>query len=152
MEAVACHSVSHSISLCPHIFTCKCSFAMSHWPGLRSLAFVTLSILDPYWNSSSGLSCCCPVSWRSCGFGFSGLSNTPPVHRWGKVLVWTDSKPWIWAWVVSELVSLPVLLYLYLQGELSDTTLASKGAGSALLLSCPLGQLTQDTGSNSPEC
>ena len=25
MEAVVCHSVSHSISLCPHIFTCKCS-------------------------------------------------------------------------------------------------------------------------------
>jgi hypothetical protein len=67
------------------------------------------------------------VSWRSCGFGFSGLSNTPPVHRWGKVLVWTDSKPWIWAWVVSELVSLPDLRI--------HTTLASKGP--ALLLSCP---------------
>ena len=25
MEAVVCHSVSHSMSLCPHIFTYKCS-------------------------------------------------------------------------------------------------------------------------------
>jgi len=25
MEAIVCHSVSHSMSLSPHIFTCQCS-------------------------------------------------------------------------------------------------------------------------------
>lgn len=28
----------------------------------------------------------------------------------GKMLVWTNSKPWIWIWVVAELVSPPTLL------------------------------------------
>lgn len=51
MEDVGCHSVFHSIFLCPHIFTYKCLLQMSHWSGLKSLTSVTSSILDPHWDS-----------------------------------------------------------------------------------------------------
>jgi hypothetical protein len=39
MEAIVCHSVSHSISLCLHFFTCK--WSLGQWTGWRSLASVT---------------------------------------------------------------------------------------------------------------
>jgi hypothetical protein len=57
--------------------------AMSHWPGSRSLASVTPSILDLPW-ASSWLSCCFPVPWRSCSFGSAGLAlpHVPTVCRW----------------------------------------------------------------------
>ena len=50
---------------------------------LRFLASVMTSILDPHQDSSQ-LSCCCPVSWRSCSFGTEGpaSSHVPPVCRW----------------------------------------------------------------------
>lgn len=41
------------------------------------------------------------------------------------MLQWANSKPWIWLWVVAELVSLPALLYTQHQGEISSTTQAS---------------------------
>lgn len=55
---------------------------MSHWSSSRPLASDILSILDPHGNSS-WISCCCPVWWRYCSFGFVGLppSYTPAVHR-----------------------------------------------------------------------
>jgi hypothetical protein len=68
VEAVVCHSVSHSIPLYPHIFACKMFTVMHRWSGPRPLASVTPSVLDPHWDSSR-LSCCCPVSWRSYSFG-----------------------------------------------------------------------------------
>lgn len=54
MEAVACHSESHSVSLwhTSSLVNAHCNL----WSGSRSLASVLL------------LSCCCPVSWRSCSF------------------------------------------------------------------------------------
>jgi hypothetical protein len=74
VEAVVCHSVSHNITVCPHFFPCNKS-------GSKSLASVTLSILDPYWDSSQ-ISWFCPVSWRSYSFGFVGLvpSHAVAVH------------------------------------------------------------------------
>ena len=40
----------------------------------------TASLWDSSW-----ISCCWPVSWRSCSFGSVGLapSHAPTVHRWG---------------------------------------------------------------------
>ena len=60
-----------------------------------------------------------------------------------QMLEWANSKPWIWVWVVAELVSPPALWHLYFQGKLSALTLLAhsmplqKEAGSALLFSCP---------------
>jgi hypothetical protein len=60
--------------------------------------------------------------------------------RWK--LGWANSKPWIWAWEVAELVSPPAFLCLHRQGQFSNTVPAgspnatdSKGQGSALLMS-----------------
>ena len=64
VSPAVCPGVSHSVSLCPHIFTYKCPTAMSHWSGLRSLASVTPLVLHSHWDSSRS-SCCCSVSWRS---------------------------------------------------------------------------------------
>lgn len=41
------------------------------------------------------------------------------------MLVWASSKPWIWAWGLAKLVSLPALLSLHHQGELSSSVLAT---------------------------
>jgi len=65
VETIVCHNGSHGISLCPHIFTWKIFIAMCHWYGTRSLASVTLSILDLH-QASSQLSYHFLVSWRSC--------------------------------------------------------------------------------------
>jgi hypothetical protein len=72
--------------------------AMRHWSSLRSLASAILSILDPYWDSSQ-ISCCCPVSWRSCSLGSAILapSCVPTVHRqsryWGRLTQSPGSGP-----------------------------------------------------------
>jgi hypothetical protein len=77
LECVPQHS-SLSTQLHLQMFTAK-----SHWSGLRSLASVTPSILDPYWDYS-WLFCCCPVSWRSCSFGSLRLAHSQAVHRWSR--------------------------------------------------------------------
>ena len=81
VEAIARHRVSYSLPFCPHIFFLQKFIAVSPWSDLRSLA----SRLDPHLDCSQ-LSCCCPVSWRSCNFGSAGpaLLHTPPFHRWGR--------------------------------------------------------------------
>lgn len=53
LEAVVCHTVSS--------FVHTSLLVMSHWSGLRHLAFATLSMLDPHWDSSR-ISCWCPMS------------------------------------------------------------------------------------------
>ena len=55
---------------------------MSHWFVLRPLASAALSILELQENSQ--ILCCCPESWRSCGYGSAGPapSHAPAVHRW----------------------------------------------------------------------
>ena len=75
--------VPQYIPLSTHLYL-QMFIAMSHWSGLRPLASATLSILDPYWDSSQ-ISCCCPVSWSSCVSGPAGWapSLAPAVHRWG---------------------------------------------------------------------
>lgn len=41
--------------------------AVSHWSGLKPLASTPLSVLDPH-QYASQISCCSPVSKRSCSF------------------------------------------------------------------------------------
>jgi hypothetical protein len=41
-----------------------------------------------------------------------------------QILVWANSKAWIWAWVVAELVILLALPYLNQEGKLSSTSAA----------------------------
>jgi hypothetical protein len=38
-------------------------------------------------------------------------------YRWGTGWGWANSKPWIWAWVITELVIPPALLHHYYQGK-----------------------------------
>jgi hypothetical protein len=66
------------VTLRPHSLHLPMLVAMSHWSASRPLASVTASILDPH-QESSWLSCCCPVSWRSCSFGSAGQ----PSILWG---------------------------------------------------------------------
>ena len=71
-EALVCHSVSHSapfhpVSLFAHLHCNDC------WSVIGPLASATLSILDSH-QDSFGISCHCPVQWRSCSFGSVGLA------------------------------------------------------------------------------
>lgn len=68
-----------------------------------------------------------------------------------RVYIWVDkSTPWICAWVVAELVSMPTLLHLHHESKLSSTDcpgyltqcLSMQKARPALLLSYHWGQLT----------
>ena len=68
--------------------------AMSHWSVLRPLASAALSILDSY-GEFSQISCCCPVSRRSCSFGSIGpvLSQAPADQRWSRCLGGLTQSP-----------------------------------------------------------
>jgi hypothetical protein len=116
MVAVVCHSVSYSISLCPHIFTCKCSFqwviglVVDLWLVWHHQNWIIIGTPPSY-----------PVvvmSWRSSSFGSAwlALSHIPTLHR--------RYRFWIWAWVVTELVSVTTFPYLHHQSKLSSTALA----------------------------
>jgi hypothetical protein len=141
-----CHGVSRSIPFC------------LNRSGSRPLAFATLSMLDPHQDSSQ-LSCCCPVSWRACSFSSAGPA--PSYHMLqqfidGVHVGWANSKPWVWAWVLAELVSPPALLYPHHQGQLSCFAQVRRRTGLALLhalhslppfpSSYPLNQCLQETG------
>jgi hypothetical protein len=63
-----CHTVCHTgVGFCPHSFICKC--ALQWVIGLVWDLWLLLHY--QYWISSR-ISCCCPVSWRSCSFGSAG--------------------------------------------------------------------------------
>jgi hypothetical protein len=56
------------------------------------------------------------------------------LHQWG-ILGWPNSKPWIWAWEVSDLVTSPALPLLFTRNFSSQGLLyllTKKGAGPAL--------------------
>jgi hypothetical protein len=65
-------SISNSIPFSPNNFIC----IVNGWSGSRPLGFASLPILYPWWDSFQ-LSCW--ESWRSCGYGSSGVSSA---HRW----------------------------------------------------------------------
>lgn len=71
VEAVVCHSEPRTISFSSLIFTANV-IAMNHCSDSRLLAWATLSVQNPQWDSS-WICCCCPVSWRPCSFGSTGL-------------------------------------------------------------------------------
>lgn len=70
------------------------------------------------------------------------------------MLGWTNSKPWIQAWLGDELVSLPALIHLCHQDQLphfvqvkdkaSFPTLHRQGKGPVLLCPHPWGWLNSD--------
>lgn len=96
----------------------------------------------------SQISCCCPESWRSCSFGSTraALSQAPAGQRWSRG--W--GGPWVWASVVTELLSPPALWYLHPQGEHYHSQLTQccnqRETGPLLPLSCPKNQLTSPPG------
>jgi hypothetical protein len=107
-----CHRVSHSITLCPHIYTSSEFIAMSHWSGSRPLASDTPSILDPHRT---------PLRYPAvvlCHRDPAALDLQDwPFHEGQQLtgdvdLGWGNPKPCIWAWMVAKLVNLP---YLYHQ-------------------------------------
>jgi hypothetical protein len=92
MEAIVCHSVSHSIypfSQMSLIVNVHCNES-----GSRPLASATPSILDPC-RDSPQMSSCCPESWRSCSFGsaVSAPSHTPAFYRWDRYWGGTIQSP-----------------------------------------------------------
>lgn len=80
---------------------------------LSHLVSATLSSLDSSW-----LSCCCPVTLRSCRFVSAGLVSSRALegHKLGGC--------WFWACVVAGLASSPALCCSHYQGELSCIALA----------------------------
>lgn len=46
-----------------------------------------------------------------------------------QILGWANLEPWIWPWVVAELVSLLALPYLYHQGEFFSSAAFSRSWG-----------------------
>lgn len=84
MKAAVCRLSPSVYTLLPKQLFLPVFISMTHWFDLRPLASATLSILDPH-GDSSWISCCFPVSWRSCSFGSSepAPSQAPAVHRWG---------------------------------------------------------------------
>jgi hypothetical protein len=81
----------HSVSQCVPQYTlwitllCLQMFiAINYWLDLD------LYLLPhyQYWNLTETylISCCCPVSWRSCSFGSIGLASSciPAAHQWGR--------------------------------------------------------------------
>ena len=125
---------------------------MRHRSGLRPLASATLSILDPYWDSSL-ISCCCPGSWRACGYGSGGPapSHTPAVHRWGRCWGEPTQSPgsgpgWELSWSACQLscthttrASSPALPRL---AHPKPHKAGLRVSSPALLLSCHQGWLT----------
>lgn len=104
-------------------------FIATNWESsLRSLASATTSILDPHRDSQA--SCCC----LSCGDPAAMDLQDWPLHvvlqvQDEKMLGWANSKPWIWASVVAELVSLPAFLHSRHQRWLSHAPTPNKGQG-----------------------
>ncbi|CAO2580303.1 hypothetical protein LEMLEM_LOCUS1378 [Lemmus lemmus] len=108
------------------------AIARSHWFVSRPLVSAPLSLLDPHWDSS-WVSCCCPVSWRSCSFGSAGL--TPPRAPAGNTRegVWVSQLValilGLGGWRVGQLASFPCPTTpppsLHDQSEFSSTALAS---------------------------
>ena len=82
VEAVVCHSVSHSV---PLVHTSLLANAHGNESDMRPLASASLSILEPVWDSFQ-ISCCCPVSWRSYSFGSVGPASSCTLarHLWDR--------------------------------------------------------------------
>lgn len=57
-------------------------------------------------SGTSWISCYCSESWISCGYGSMGPVSSCTLD--GINVGVANSKPWIWAWVVAELVTLGV--------------------------------------------
>jgi hypothetical protein len=118
--------IQHTL-LSTHLYL-QMFIAMSHLSGSRPLASAMLSILDPHWKSS----------WIFRVALCHGDPTPLGLQKWplhalyqfidgiDAGLGWANSKPRIWAWVVS----LPGLLHPYHQGELRISFSHILGASS----------------------
>lgn len=104
-------------------------FAVNLLSVSRPLASATLSRLEPHWDSFQ-ITCCIPLFGDSVILVLrTGLFMYSSSSSMWWMLEWTNSKPWIWAWKVFELVSLwvssPVLMPLRLSHLQGPETRAS---------------------------
>jgi hypothetical protein len=142
-----CHSVSHSISLCPHIFICERSW---QWAlgGSRSVSSVTPSVLNPHHNSSQ-LPCCChgdPAALEQQDWLFTHPIHSQVIWIWR----WASSVPWISAWIGSRAghltgspLSTPAGWALqHCSGEATQCLPQSTVSGTVLLLPCNWSRVT----------
>ena len=72
VEAVLWHSESHRAQVSPYIFTCREPVV---WFEVSGFCYTVDA--GPHCDSS-WMCCCCPMSWRSCNFGFAGLAASSP--------------------------------------------------------------------------
>jgi hypothetical protein len=134
---------------------------MTHWSGSRPLSSAT--ILEIHWDSS-WISCCCPVLWRSCSFGSVGLALSSVLRQllhgidvWNGPFESPGSGPErylslssCWLFLLSltpsgpahQLLSQPEPALTVLSMWAVRPALQSAGAGPALLLSWPQGQVS----------
>jgi hypothetical protein len=102
--------VSHSTPFCPTFLLVKvhCSEPL--------VCFETSDFYTINTESSRGLLMDTLQPW---------IDRSGSFRRWDRWASGGWTQPWIWAWEVAELVSLPALLCLHCQGERSSTALAS---------------------------
>lgn len=104
MEAAVCHTVY----LLPKQVYLQMFIAMSHWSGLKLLAFATLSVLNPQLGLFSDILFIVIgiLQLWVCRTGpFIHSSSSQIGYMWGRP---TQSPSWVW--VETELASLPALL------------------------------------------
>jgi hypothetical protein len=113
---IMCHSVSYWMPFCPVLLVnVHCNESLV-WFKASSFCYTINTGSSPGLLSDI-LMWPCVMEILQFGCIRPVPSSAPAVHRWGRC--WAHSKPWIWAWVVAELVSLPTLLHLYYQDWLS---------------------------------
>lgn len=141
MEASVSGGMSYSIHVCP-IFPANvhCNELLV-WFGVSGFCY-------PYqnWNFHQHLTCSYPVLWRSCSSDSARLASphSPALHCWRRCWGKENSKPWIWTWMAAECDSLPAIICLCHQGQLSCFAQVSKGTGSVPTL--------MHSGSTLPHC
>lgn len=97
----------YCIPICPHSFFLGKVGCNESLVWFEDCSFCTLLILDPHWTSLDPL--VYPVfilSGTSCSFGSVRLAPSCmlKVDRWGRFWGWANSQPFLWTWVVVELV------------------------------------------------
>jgi hypothetical protein len=120
MEAAGCSSVFHTIPLCPHFFTCKCSLQ-----GVIGLVCgLWLLLHHQYWFLTRT-----PLRYSVVALCHGDLAaldlQGQTLHALQKFTDRIDVrvgqlKAWIWTWLVPELFSPPAFLNPHHQGKLSS--------------------------------
>ena len=118
MEAIVCHIAISQYTILSTLLCMQMVIAVSHWAGLRPLA----SAHHQFWTLPRT-----PLCYPAVALCHESLQLQQFI---GGVDAGVG-QPWIWAWVVVELSSIPALPYPHHQGELSSTALASSSDAGA---------------------